>query len=145
MPSSSLSWQHGLAGRSPAISFLTSAENEIPRTSNGPRCTPSPRLSLASPLPAWRGGRLRARSARSREGDVALGRATRVGPPRLAGRTGRALARPGGDHELARPRDASGPPRFAGRTGRVLARRGGDHELARPHALPAWRGGQAAL
>src|SRR5438309_9158071 len=35
MPSSSLSWQQGLAGRSPAISFLTSAENEIPTTSPG--------------------------------------------------------------------------------------------------------------
>src|SRR6266700_5741949 len=30
MPSSSLSWQHGLAGRKPPISFLTSAENEMP-------------------------------------------------------------------------------------------------------------------
>src|SRR5713226_2874989 len=33
MPSSSLSWQQGLAGRNPAISFLTSAENEMPTTS----------------------------------------------------------------------------------------------------------------
>src|SRR5216683_7893716 len=37
MPSSSLSWQQGLAGRNPAISFLTSAENEMPITSQG-RC-----------------------------------------------------------------------------------------------------------
>src|SRR5260370_23773865 len=35
MPSSSLSWQQGLAGRNPAISFLTSAENEMPTTSQG--------------------------------------------------------------------------------------------------------------
>src|SRR6266404_1985544 len=35
MPSSSLSWQQGLAGRNPAISFLTSAENEMPTTSLG--------------------------------------------------------------------------------------------------------------
>src|SRR6202158_3791779 len=35
MPSSSLSWQQGLAGRNPAISFLTSAENEMPITSQG--------------------------------------------------------------------------------------------------------------
>src|SRR5713226_3939420 len=35
MPSSSLSWQQGLAGRNPAISFLTSAENEMPTTSPG--------------------------------------------------------------------------------------------------------------
>src|SRR5712691_13467549 len=37
MHSSSLSWQQGLAGRNPAISFLTSAENEMPITSQG-RC-----------------------------------------------------------------------------------------------------------
>src|SRR5260370_892595 len=35
MPSSSLSWQQGLAGRNPAISFLTSAENEMTTTSLG--------------------------------------------------------------------------------------------------------------
>src|SRR5260370_24707063 len=33
MARSSLSWQQGLAGRNPAISFLTSAENEMPTTS----------------------------------------------------------------------------------------------------------------
>src|SRR5260370_24695455 len=33
MPSRSLSRQQGLAGRNPAISFLTSAENEMPTTS----------------------------------------------------------------------------------------------------------------
>jgi len=35
MPSSSLSWQQGLAGKNPAISFLTSAENEMTNTSQG--------------------------------------------------------------------------------------------------------------
>ncbi len=35
MPSSSLSWQQGLAGRNPAISFLTSAENEMPLPPQG--------------------------------------------------------------------------------------------------------------
>src|SRR6267143_2682333 len=47
MPSSSLSWQQGLAGRNPAISFLTSAENEmpIPPQSRSPQQGPLVRLS----------------------------------------------------------------------------------------------------
>src|SRR5260370_36387612 len=50
MPSSSLSWQQGLAGRNPAISFLTSAENEMPTTSQG--WCPAPRtLFLPSSPP----------------------------------------------------------------------------------------------
>jgi 2-oxoisovalerate dehydrogenase E1 component alpha subunit len=48
MPSSSLSWQQGLAGRNPAISFLTSAENEMPTTSQG-QCQKRGTLGVLAP------------------------------------------------------------------------------------------------